>query len=80
MITKLKRIIAQPSQYSLPKRLLRISLSLFRQMVRRTDASALVSVNYSFYTDLATPFGKDVYRYGAPLEALTAGRLDRTEP
>ncbi len=70
-IAKIKRVIAQPRQYSLPKRLLRISLSLFRQMVRRTDASALVSVNYSFYTDLATPFGKYVYRYGAPLEALT---------
>ncbi len=68
---KIKRIMAQPSQYSLPKRLLRISLSLFRQMVRRTDASALVSVNYSFYTDLATPFGRLVYHYGAPLEALT---------
>ncbi len=71
MITKIKRIIAQPSQYSLPKRLLCISISLFRQVVRRTDVSVRVSVNYSFYTDLATPFGRLVYHYGAPLEALT---------
>ncbi len=68
---KIKRIMAQPSQYSLPKRLLRISISLFRQVVRRTDVSVHVSVNYSFYTDLATPFGRLVYHYGAPLEALT---------